>query len=103
MVNSTFYDFIDSFLTVYIDDILVFSATLEEHRNYLRLVLHGLQDNKLHASATKCKFFKTEVEYLGYHLTYNKDTALPSLTSCSKRRFWETNMKDRSQKFYMLS
>ena len=50
---------------VYMDDILVFSKTLEEHREIVRQVLQILRENKLYLKAEKCDFEKTKIEYLG--------------------------------------
>jgi hypothetical protein len=48
MVNAIFSDQMDNFLLVYLDDLLVFSETEEEHLQHLTMVLQRLQDNKLH-------------------------------------------------------
>jgi len=78
MVNAIFSDMIDHFLIVYLDDILVFSTTLEEHVVHLDKVLQRLQDNKLHCRVTKCEFLKEELEYLGYRIKNNHVSVLPS-------------------------
>jgi hypothetical protein len=78
MVNSIFSDMIDDFLIVYLDDILIFSPTLEEHLTHLDKVLQRLQDNNLHCRVTKCEFLKQELEYLGYRIRNNQVSVLPS-------------------------
>ena len=57
------------FVVVYIDDILVFSRTLEEHLEHLRLVIERLEEAKLKLKPVKCQFIRKEVDYLGHVLT----------------------------------
>ena len=58
-----------AFVSVYIDDILIYSRTLEEHLCHLRLVLERIQRAGLKLKITKCAFVRQEVEYLGHVLT----------------------------------
>ena len=51
---------------MFLDDILIFSQTLEEHERHVKLVLDKLRASKLYAKESKCEFFKTEVEFLGH-------------------------------------
>ena len=57
------------FVSVYIDDILVFSKTLEEHLLHLERVLKRIIDVGLKLKPAKCQFFRQEVEYLGHTIT----------------------------------
>ena len=59
----------DKFVLVYLDDILVFSATLEEHIEHIRKTLDRLRKAKLYARLHKCAFFQRQVEYLGYDVS----------------------------------
>ena len=54
------------FCLVYLDDILVFSKTLEEHRVHLRTALELIRENQLYCKLSKCSFLKRELEYLGH-------------------------------------
>ena len=54
------------FVSVYLDDILVFSPTLEQHLSHLRAVILRLEEVRLKLKPTKCKFAKQELEYLGH-------------------------------------
>jgi hypothetical protein len=65
LMNKVFMEYLDKFVVVFIDDILVFSKTEEEHENHLRLVLEKLRSNKLHAKFSKCEFWLTKVAFLG--------------------------------------
>jgi len=51
---------------VYLDDILIFSRTQEEHEEHLALVLERLRQFELYANPEKCEFYKQEVEFLGF-------------------------------------
>ena len=57
------------FVSVYIDDILVFSKTLEEHLHHLEVVLKRIVEIGLKLKPAKCQFFRQEVEYLGHTIT----------------------------------
>lgn len=59
----------EDFVAVYIDDVLVFSHTLEEHLEHLRRVIDRLQQAGLKLKPTKCHFVREEVEYLGHLIT----------------------------------
>ncbi|KAJ2914471.1 hypothetical protein MD484_g5943, partial [Candolleomyces efflorescens] len=71
---ATFQSFIQDILrehlgilcVVYLDDILIFSKTQEEHDHHVKLVLEKLKDARLFANPSKCEFDKSQVEYLGY-------------------------------------
>lgn len=57
------------FVSVYIDDVLVYSQSLDEHLEHLRLVIQKIQDAGLKLKPSKCQFVREEVEYLGHVLT----------------------------------
>jgi hypothetical protein len=56
MMNKVFMEYLDKFIVVFINDILVYSRSEEEHEGHLRLVLQKLQDHKLYAKLSKCEF-----------------------------------------------
>jgi len=58
-------------MVVYLDDILIFTETLKEHRRVTQRVMELLQKNNLFLKPEKCKFEKTEVEYLGVIISQN--------------------------------
>lgn len=64
-MNSIFRDVIDDFLVVYMDDLLIFSRTRQDHQRHVALVLGKLQEHQLYVSPKKCQFFQEEVEFLG--------------------------------------
>jgi hypothetical protein len=66
VMNKVFMEYLDKFVVVFIDDILVFSKTKEEHEKHLRFVLEKLRSNKLYAKFSKCEFWLTKVSFLGH-------------------------------------
>ncbi|MBW0473199.1 hypothetical protein O181_012914 [Austropuccinia psidii MF-1] len=66
LVNGIFADFLDVFVVAYLDDIMVFSSSEEEHVKHVTSVLQRLRDKNLFSKASKCVFNSSSVEYLGY-------------------------------------
>ncbi|TYK20414.1 ty3-gypsy retrotransposon protein [Cucumis melo var. makuwa] len=66
LMNIVFREFLDTFVIVFIDDILIYSKTEAEHEEHLRMVLQTLQDNKLYAKFSKCEFWLKQVSFLGH-------------------------------------
>ena len=66
LMQSIFGPHLDSFVIVFLDDILIFSKTLQEHRKHVRIVLELLRNNKLYAKKSKCEFFKQSISFLGH-------------------------------------
>ena len=72
MMNDIFQDLImEGVVVVYLDDILIFTRTLEEHQAVTPCILELLQKHKLFLKLDKCKFEKTKVEYLGVIISHN--------------------------------
>ncbi|GBG85784.1 hypothetical protein CBR_g40593 [Chara braunii] len=68
-MTNEFRAMLDRFVLVYLDDILVYSRTLEDHLQHLRRVLKTLRHAKYKANRDKCKFVRQELEYLGHFVT----------------------------------
>jgi hypothetical protein len=66
LINSIFMEELDKFVVVFIDDILVFSKSKREHEEHLCIVLQRLRDHQLYAKLSKCKFWLSEVQFLGH-------------------------------------
>jgi len=66
LLNRVFKPYLDQFVLVFMDDILVHSRTPEEHASYLREVLVVLRKNKLYAKLSKCEFWLEKVAFLGH-------------------------------------
>jgi hypothetical protein len=69
LMNKVFMEYLDQFVVVFIEDILVYSQNEEAHENHLRLVLQKLRDNQLYAKFSKCDFFLKKVTFLGHIIT----------------------------------
>ena len=68
LMNTTFRSFLDRCVLVFLDDIVVYSHTLEQHVKDVRAVLQRLKDAGLHAKESKCELFQTEIEFLGHRV-----------------------------------
>jgi len=66
LMENTFREELNKFVLVFLDDILVYSRTMEEHERHLRVVLQRLREQKLYGKLSKCVFFRQEVEFLGH-------------------------------------
>ncbi|KAL4020916.1 hypothetical protein IC575_019704 [Cucumis melo] len=66
LMNRVFREFLDTFVIVFIDDILIYCKTEAEHEEHLRMVLQTLRDNKLYANFSKCEFWLKQVSFLGH-------------------------------------
>ncbi|KAL0556280.1 hypothetical protein IC582_004792 [Cucumis melo] len=66
LMNRVFREFLDTFVIVFIDDILIYSKTEARHEKHLRMVLQTLRDNKLYAKFSKCEFWLKQVSFLGH-------------------------------------
>ena len=69
LMNKVFMEYLDKFVVVFIDDILIFSKSEEEHEQHLRLVLEKLREYQLYAKFSKCQFWLDEVGFLGHTMT----------------------------------
>ncbi len=68
LMNNIFRPYLDKFVVVFLDDILIYSRTLAEHRKHVRLVLDSLREHQLYAKLKKCSFFQEHVEFLGHRI-----------------------------------
>jgi hypothetical protein len=66
MMNKVFMEYLDRFIVVFIDDILIYSKNDSDHEEHLRMVLQKLRDNQLYAKFSKCEFWIDEVPFLGH-------------------------------------
>jgi hypothetical protein len=66
LTNKVFMEYLDKFIVVFIDDILIFSKVEAEYEKHLKLVLEKLRSNQLYAKFSKCEFWLTEVTFLGH-------------------------------------
>ena len=69
LVQDVLHRYLDVFVVVFIDDILVYSRNTEEHAELLRLIFERLREHQLFAKASKCTLHVNEVEFLGQWIT----------------------------------
>jgi hypothetical protein len=69
LMNKVFMEELEKFVVVFIDDILVYSKSVEEHEQHLRVVLGKLRAHKLYAKFSKCEFWLEKISFLGHILT----------------------------------
>jgi hypothetical protein len=68
-MNSVFMPELDKFVVVFIDDILIYSKTEEDHANHIRVVLQRLRDHRVYAKFSKCEFWLDSVKFLGHTIS----------------------------------
>jgi hypothetical protein len=78
LMNKVFMEYLDKFVMVFIDDILIFSKTEEEHKKHLRMLLEKLRSNQLYAKFSKCEFWLTEVSFLEHVISAGGISVDPS-------------------------
>lgn len=66
LMHSIFHDLLNKYVTIYLDDILIFSKSLNDHYNHLHEVLKRLKENRLYAKMSKCHFCVDQIEFLGH-------------------------------------
>ena len=66
LMNSVLNKYLDKFVLVFLDEILIYSNNEEEHEEHLRFTLHLLKENKFYVKLRKCDFYKDRIHYLGH-------------------------------------
>jgi hypothetical protein len=66
LMNKAFMEYLDKFVAVFIDDILIFSKNEEDHDEHLCVVLQKLRENQLYTKQSKCEFWLKEDSFLGH-------------------------------------
>ncbi|WJZ87502.1 hypothetical protein VitviT2T_006876 [Vitis vinifera] len=69
LMNRVFKPYLDQFVVVFIDDILVYSKSRGEHERHLSIILQTLRDKQLYAKLKKCEFWLDKVSFLGHMVT----------------------------------
>jgi hypothetical protein len=77
LMNGIFINYLDKFVIVFLDDILVYSKSEEEHEHHLRLVLQVLREHQLYAKLSKCYFYQEQIHYLGHIISEQGTTVDP--------------------------
>ena len=100
MMNDLFHDLISrGVVVVYLDDILVFTKTLDEHRQVVREVLEILRKNRLFLKPEKCVFGVQKVEFLGYEVSPGR--LAMNETKVNGIKEWPTPTKDKDIRSFL--
>ncbi|GJP52310.1 hypothetical protein CLOM_g11436 [Closterium sp. NIES-68] len=78
IMNDIFRDFLDRFVIVFIDDILIYSKSLDEHVHHIRQVLTRLRQHRLFVKQSKCEFARSSIPFLGHIISHNQLSMDPS-------------------------
>jgi hypothetical protein len=78
LMNKVFMEYLDRFMVVFIDDILILSKNEEEHDEHLRFVLQKLRENQLYTKLNKCEFWLKKVSFLGHIISEGGISVDPS-------------------------
>ena len=66
LMNSILSNYLDKFVVIFIDNILIYSKNKLEHEEHIKIILQVLKEQQLYAKFSKCDFFKDQIEYLGH-------------------------------------
>jgi hypothetical protein len=78
LMNKVFMEYLDKFVVVSINDILIYSRSEEEHEEHLCLVLQKLRDHRLYVKLSKCEFWLKQVAFLGHIISKGGISVNPS-------------------------
>jgi hypothetical protein len=93
-LNHVLRPYLDVFVTAYLDNILIFSNNLDEHRKHVLKVLEALSEVGLHLKPEKCKFHQREVKYLGFIILTSGTKMDPAKVATIQERLEPRNIKD---------
>ncbi|CAI7927016.1 unnamed protein product, partial [Closterium sp. NIES-54] len=82
LMNNIFQPFLDRFVIVFLDGILIFSKSLEEHAQHLRIVLDTLRQHRLYAKLSKCTFDRSSIGFLGHVISSQGIAMDPAKVQC---------------------
>ncbi|GKB21117.1 putative nucleotidyltransferase, ribonuclease H [Tanacetum coccineum] len=99
LMNRVYKPYLDKFVIVFIDDILIYSNTKEDHENHLRLMLELLRKEKLYAKFSKCEFWLQEVHFLGHVVNHDGIHVDPSKIEAVKS--WKALTKPSKVRSFM--
>lgn len=97
LMNRVFYDCLDKFIMVFIDDILIYSKSHEEYKEQLRLTLQRLKERQLYAKFSKYEFWLDKIAFLE-HIVSTKDISI-DLSKIKNVRLTEAKNYQRGSKF----
>jgi hypothetical protein len=99
LMNSVFMDYLDKFVVVFIDDMLIYSQSEEEHAGHLRMVLQRFREHHMYAKLSKCEFWIDEVLLLGQII--NKEGLVVDLKKVADILNWKAPTDARGLKSFI--
>jgi hypothetical protein len=93
-INSILNEYLDRFCTPYMDDVLIYSKNLQEHKRHVRLVIEALDNAGLKLDIDKCEFYKKEVKFLGLIISPDGIRMDPAKIQCIKDWAYPTSVRD---------
>jgi hypothetical protein len=93
-INDMLCPYLDVFVTAYLDDILIYSDNLKDHRDYILKVLEALSEAGLHLKPEKCEFHCQEVKYLGFIISTSGTKMDPAKVATVQEWPEPRNIKD---------
>ncbi|CAL9733436.1 unnamed protein product [Monosporozyma servazzii] len=94
LMNHVLRDFLNEFCVVYLDDILIYSKSEEDHWKHIKLVLNKLREHDLHAKKSKSAFFLSEISFLGHVVSAKGIHTDPEKVKCIEEWPTPNNYKD---------
>ena len=94
LMNHVFKTYLDKFMIVFIDDILIYSRSWEEHAEHLRTVLRTLVEHRLYAKFSKYEFWLDNVQFLGYVISKDGLSVDPAKNKVVSKWFAPTNVRN---------
>ena len=96
LMNGVFREYLDKFIQVFIDNILIYSRTTEDHEENLRFVLQCLREHKLYGKLSKCSFYQLRIHYIGHVISGEGITIDPTKVEAIMEWPAATNVLDVS-------
>ena len=97
LMHRIFHPYLDRFVVVFVDDILIYSETEEDHEDHLRVILQTPREHQLYAKFSNCEFWLTEVRFLRHVVSASGVSVYPEKVeavmswesdSCHSRVIW---------------
>jgi hypothetical protein len=99
LMNSVFREYLDMFVIVFLDDILIYSKSEEDHEHHLRMVLQVLREHQLYAKLSKCSFYHKQIQYLGHIIS--EDGIVVDLEKVEAIREWSAPKNVKEVRYFM--
>jgi len=99
LMNGVFRSYLDKFVIVFLDDILIYSKSEEEHEQHLRMVLWVLREYQIYAKLSKCSFYQRQIHYLGHIILEEGTTMDPTKIKFIEE--WTTPINVAKVRYFM--